>query len=124
MAAAALVLAASPLRAGGNDAAELDKLLAGRVAGEPVDCVQTDNHGAGNLTIIDGVGLVYRRGDTIYLNRTANPETLDWNDLLVTEPFSGSRLCRHDRVYTHDRTSYGRTGVVFLDRFVPYRKAS
>ena len=101
----------------------LAAMLRDRVAGAPVDCIATHSSGPYGLTIVDGTALVYRDGKTLYVNRTANPRTLDRDDMLVIEQFGGSRLCRHDRVFTHDRTSGGRTGVVFLTEFVPYRKA-
>jgi hypothetical protein len=114
-------LAAASAAAGAKESA-LDTMLRDRVAGTPVDCINTQASGPYGLTIVDGTALVYRDGKTLYVNRTANPETLDRDDMLVIEQFGGSRLCRHDRVYTHDRTSGGRTGVVFLSEFVPYKK--
>ena len=121
--AAGLALAGAAAQAGTDYEAKLAELLEGRVAGAPVDCIPHDSHGAGSLTIVDRTAVIYRRGDTIYVNRTANPKNLDWNDVLVVERFSGSRLCRQDRIFTHDRGGFGRTGVVFLERFVPYKKA-
>ena len=109
--------------AAGADSSALDAMLRDRAAGAPVDCIPMHSNGPSSLTIVDGVALVYRDGDTIYVNRTANPRILDWSDVLVIERFGDSRLCRHDRIYTHDRSSLGRTGVVFLERFVPYVKA-
>ena len=121
--AAALALAAGAASARTDGDAKLAKMLQGRVAGQPADCIPADINGATSLTIVDGTALVYRKGRTIYVNRVNNPETLDWDDLLVVERFTGTQLCRHDRVYTHDRLSMGRTGIVFLGEFVPYTKA-
>ena len=64
--------------------------------------------------------IVYKDGRTIYVNRTANPETLDWDDVLVIQRFTGSQLCKLDRVTTVDRTGGFFSGVVFLSDFVPY----
>ena len=121
--AASLLLTGAGAWAATDSEAQLAKMLEDHVAGEPLDCIPTDEHGPNQLTIVDGVAVVYRSGKTIYVNRPANASTLDWNDVLVIERFAGSRLCRHDRVYTHDRGGLGRTGVVFLEQFVPYKKA-
>ena len=121
--AAALAVAGTPALAKVAGEASLARMLDGRVAGQPVDCIPLSVHGGSNLTVVDGVGIVYRIGDTIYVNRTANPRILDWDDVLVLEPATGSQLCRHDQVYTHDRSGLARTGVVFLEQFVPYKRA-
>lgn len=101
---------------------KLAKMLEGRVAGEPARCINT--FGSGNLTIVDGTALIYRDGKTIWVNRTRNPDSLDDDDYLVIRKYgSSSQLCRLDNVTTHDRTGNFFTGVVFLEDFVPYRKA-
>lgn len=102
---------------------KLAKLLEGRVAGEPTDCINT-LRGGGSLQIIDKTAIVYRQGKTVWVNRTARPETLDDDDYLVIRHFgSGSRLCRLDNVTTRDRTGNFFSGAVFLEDFVPYRRA-
>lgn len=98
---------------------KLAEMLEGRVAGEPVNCIST-LRSSSNMTVIDNTALVYKSGRTIYVNRTAHPRNLDWNDVLVIQRFSGSELCRLDRVTTVDRSSGFFTGVVFLTDFIPY----
>ena len=101
---------------------ELAKLLEGRVAGEPSDCITT--YGSGNLHVIDKTALVYERGKTVWVNRTRHPESLDEDDYLVIVKYGNtSQLCRLDHVTTRDRTSNFFSGVIFLEDFVPYRKA-
>lgn len=101
---------------------KLAKMLEGRVAGEPERCINT--FGSGNLQVIDGTALVYRQGKTLWVNRTRNPDSLDDNDYLVIRKYGNSgQLCKLDNVTTHDRTGNFFTGVVFLEDFVPYRKA-
>ncbi|OZA93805.1 hypothetical protein U4960_01930 [Altererythrobacter sp. H2] len=101
---------------------KLAKMLEGRVAGEPERCINT--FGSGNLQVIDGTALVYRQGKTLWVNRTRNPDSLDDNDYLVIRKYGSSgQLCKLDNVTTHDRTGNFFTGVVFLEDFVPYRKA-
>jgi len=102
---------------------KLAEMLKDRVPGKPQDCIQT--YGSGNLQVIDKTALVYKRGDTIWVNTTRNPKTLDDDDYLVIKKTGGSssQLCRLDNVTTHDRGSHMFSGVIFLDQFVPYRKA-
>ena len=135
----AIVLAATGLLAGSavlaQDSAEteapmeekskgqikLDKLLDGKEAGEPSRCIRTV--GSGSLRIIDGTAIVYKRGDTVWVNRTRNPRHLDDSDVMVIRKFSGSQLCRLDTITTVDRYNQFYTGNIFLTDFVPYKTA-
>ena len=97
----------------------LAKMLEGRVAGEPVNCIYTTR--SNKLEVIENVGLVYDAGDTIYVARPTNPKSLGRTDVLVMERF-GSQLCDTDMIRTVDRYAGYVTGVVFFDGFVPYRR--
>jgi hypothetical protein len=101
--------------------ARLDKMLAGRAAGNPVSCIPAlaDNR----LEVIDRTAIVYDAGSTIYVAKPQEPAMLRGNDILVVRRF-GSQLCRQDVVRTVDRMTGFNTGVVFLSDFVPYRKAA
>lgn len=100
---------------------ELAKLLEGRVAGEPRSCINTfTNH---NSRVIEGTAVVYGRGRTIWVNRTAHPDDLDdWDAMLVRQ--FGSQLCRQDIVTTFDTSTGMYTGNVFLTDFVPYTRVN
>lgn len=100
--------------------AKLAKLLEGRQAGEPKSCIRTV--GSRNLNQIDGTALTYRDGDTIWVNYTRNPESIDDNEVMVIKRFSASTLCRTDQVELVDRTGGFLHGVLMLDDFVPYTK--
>lgn len=101
--------------------AKLAKAVEGRVAGEPVDCI--DLRAVRSSRIIDNTAIVYKAGDTLYVNRPANgAESLDRWDALVTKT-SLSRLCSVDVVHLYDSSSRMQTGTVFLGQFVPYRRA-
>ena len=122
-AAGASALVASPAvakdRKSGEE--ELAELLEGRVAGEPESCIRTI--GSNGLRVIDRTALVYERGDTVWVNRTRNPKSLDDDDYLVIKKFgTTSQLCRLDNVTTRDRGGNYFSGVIFLEDFVPYRK--
>ena len=101
--------------------AKLQKMLEGRVAGEPERCIRTISQRS--FTKIDETALVYRSGDTIWVNRTRTPYAIDDSDYLVIRKFSGTTLCRTDQVTTYDRVGNFFSGVIMLDDFVPYRKA-
>ena len=100
--------------------AELARALQGRVAGEPVDCI--DLHRVRNSRIINDTAIVYDAGSVIYVQRpTAGADSLsDW-DTMVNYPFGG-RLCSIDTVRMVDPHSGMLRGIVFLDEFVPYRR--
>lgn len=98
---------------------QLAKLLKGRVAGEPRNCINTFTNR--DSQVIDGTAVVYGRGKTIWVNVPANPRDLDdWDALLIRQ--YGSQLCRQDIVTTFDASSGMYTGNVFLGDFVPYTR--
>lgn len=109
--------AATPSRQARAEA-KLETLLAGRVPGKPVRCI--DLHRIDGSQIIDGTAIVYRNGSRLYVNR---PQTgasfLDSDDILLTKSW-GSQLCRIDTVRLLDRSSRFPRGFVGLGDFVPY----
>ena len=126
VAAAAVLAVPASVSARDSDArqakaeAKLAKLLEGRVAGEPQDCVYLPR--IRGSRIIDGTAIVYDAGSTIYVNRPdSGASTLDDDDIMVTD-VHGSSLCRIDIVRLHDRSSFFYDGFVGLGDFVPYKK--
>ena len=100
--------------------AKLAKALEGRVAGEPVRCI--DMRSIRSSTIIDKTAIIYEVGNKLYLNRPAGgASSLDSDDVLVTKT-SSSQLCDIDIVRLIDRTNHFPTGFVSLGEFVPYSK--
>ncbi len=93
------------------------ELVEGRTAGEATNCISTFQ--SNRLRVEEHVGLVYERGDTIWVARTTNPRSLDQWDVPVIERY-GSQLCTHDVTRTIDRSSGMFSGVLFLEDFVPY----
>jgi len=98
----------------------LAKLLQGRVAGQPVSCIPTQPRD--RMQVIDGTAYVYGAGNTIYVQRTRDPQRIDDSDTLVTNRFSATQLCRLDQTTTIDRFTGIFTGAVFFDDFVPYTR--
>lgn len=101
--------------------AALARLIEGRVAGKPVDCLILSD--LRTAQVIPGTALVYRVGSRLYVNRPRESVgQLDLNDILVTRPF-GAQLCRLDMVDRVDRNSGFWRGFVSLGEFVPYDRA-
>ena len=100
---------------------ELDKLLEGRVAGKPVNCIS--HFETRDMRVLDKTAIVYGRGNVIYVNTPKNAAHLDDDDIMVTKT-STSQLCDLDIVQTIDRGGHFPTGFISLGEFVPYRKAA
>jgi hypothetical protein len=120
LAALAAAVAPAAARPSLSPEAELAKLLEGRVAGAPVDCINP--HFNTNTRIIDKTAIVYGSGRTIYVQRPVNARALDSNDMLVTNLTGSGQLCRIDTVHLHDRTGGWYRGFVGLNQFVPYTR--
>lgn len=121
---AAAALAAIPATASAREKLapedQLAKLLEGRVAGEPQNCIPLSM--ARSSQVIDKTAIVYRVGSTLWVNRPeGGASSLDDDDILVTK-LSGSQLCRIDAIQLHDRGSNMYSGFVSLGKFVPYRR--
>ncbi|MCJ2186962.1 hypothetical protein [Novosphingobium beihaiensis] len=119
---AAAVLAAPAVQAKPKLTGEekLAKMLEGREAGKPVNCITMSR--VTDTTVIDKTAIVYRVGSTLYVNRPTNADLLDNDDLLVTRLW-GSQLCSVDTVQLYDRMGgHMWSGFVGLKQFVPYKK--
>jgi len=100
--------------------ARLAKAVEGRVAGEPVRCIQLRN--VRSSQIIDDTAIVYDAGGIVYVNRPrSGRESLDRWDTMVTRLYS-SQLCNIDVVQLYDSGSQFYGGFVLLGDFVPYRR--
>lgn len=123
LAAGAALLTAPALQARDKPTGEerLAKILAGREAGQPVNCIPLN--ATRQSRIIDKTAIVYDQGNVIYVNRPSHAASLDDDDIMVTQPTGGS-LCKLDTVRMHDRTGLWYSGFVGLEQFVPYRKVA
>ncbi len=97
----------------------LDKLLEGREAGKPVNCIS--HWDTRDMQVLDKTAIVYGWGNVIYVNRPDNAESLDDDEIMVTRT-SSNQLCDLDIVHTVDRSGHFTTGFVSLGEFVPYRR--
>jgi len=123
-AAALAIVAAAPVSAGPRltPQEQLDKALAGRVAGKPVDCINPRLNT--ETKIIDRTAIIYGSGRTVYLQRPNGANWLNDDDVLVTELRGSGDLCSIDLVRLHDRNGLWSRGSVTLNQFVPYTRVA
>ncbi|HVQ08656.1 MAG TPA: hypothetical protein VMS43_09495 [Allosphingosinicella sp.] len=100
--------------------AELARVLQGRVAEAPVDCI--DLHRVRSSRVITGTAIIYDAGSVLYVNRPENGarELNQWDTMVTRTP--STRLCNVDTVTMINPGSRSFSGVVFLGEFVPYRR--
>ena len=115
-----LILASACAAGGAGREADLSRELAGRTAGAPQDCIPA-SPGA-NLTVRDARTLVYRRGDTVWVNRldTACPGLGPMSQLILE--VHGSQYCRGDRLRALEPGGAIPGPTCLLGRFTPYRR--
>jgi hypothetical protein len=102
--------------------AELAHALRGRVAGEPVHCI--DMHRVRGTQVISGTAIIYDAGGVLYVNRPdSGADQLNQWDTMVTRLWN-TQLCDVDTITLVDQSSRTFSGVVFLGDFVPYRRVS
>jgi len=109
------------LAAGPSGEERLARMLEGRVAGAPESCI-SDMHASKDVQVLDRVGLVFKSGNTIWVARARDPESIRDRDVLVVDRRNG-QLCNTDSMRMVDRVTGALQSVVFLDDFVPYRRA-
>lgn len=118
----AAVMVATPALAAARDTPDqqLAKVIAGRVAGTPVNCISLI--GSQSSQIIPGKAIVYRTGARLYVNTPrSGASSLGDDDILITRTI-GSQLCSIDTVDLIDRVSRFPRGFVILGPFVPYER--
>lgn len=99
---------------------QLAKLVEGRVAEKPVDCIPLLT-GNDNMTVIDKTAIVYGWGTVIYVNRPANADSLNSDDVMVSHPTTGQQ-CSLDIIQLRDRSTHMQDGFLSLQQFVPWRR--
>jgi hypothetical protein len=99
--------------------ATLDRALAGRAAGTPVDCLQL--YDIRSTQIIDGIGILYEgTGGVLYLNRPRTGASSLRTDVILVTDTHTQELCSIDTVRLLDSTTRFPVGFVGLGKFVPY----
>lgn len=104
---------------------ELAKALAGRVAGEPVNCIN-DFRSQVRMTVIDDYTLLFRDGGVVYLQNPPGgcANISNSTNALTTRRSSTNQLCAGDINQVVQPSSGIFRGSCAFGRFVPYRKAS
>jgi hypothetical protein len=97
-------------------------MLEGRTAGQPASCI-SDMRSSKDVQVLDRVGLVFKAGDTIWVARASDPDSIRESDILVVDRWSSGQLCRHDPMRMVDHFDGSLRSIVFLDEFVPYRRS-
>lgn len=107
-----------------KQAAILDKQLAGKVAGEPVNCLNSNSRNYQTIRVSDDILLYRASGNLVYRNtlRGSCPGLARDNDVMVIRSY-GTGTCKGDFFHLADRTSGIRGPTCVFGEFVPYRKA-
>lgn len=101
--------------------AQLSKMIEGRTAGKPTDCISLNRDTPS--TTIDHTAVVYQQGGTLYVNRFGGScPALDGFSVLVTRTTT-DRLCRGDSVQIMTQPPAVLAGVCIFGDFTPYTKA-
>jgi hypothetical protein len=132
-AAAALVAGCAPAGSAEPGAAALtpkqaeimDKQLAGKVAGEPVNCLNSNSRSYQTIRVSDDILLYRASGNLVYRNqlRGSCPGLARDDDVMVIRSH-GTGTCKGDLFHLVDRASGIRGPTCVFGEFVPYRKAT
>ena len=99
---------------------KLANALAGRTAGQPVNCINERS----KMQIVDDGTILFRDRDILYVQRPRGGcHGLSNGMSLIRSSFGTTRICSGDINQIVDvRTGFG-TGACTYSEFIPYRKA-
>lgn len=103
--------------------AHLQRLLAGKVAGQPAACLPS--HRSGDMVVIDDQTLAFRNGGRqIWVTnlRDRCSSLASGHYALVTKSFGGTGLCSGDIAEVADLTNGFTVGSCVFGDFVPYTR--
>src|SRR3546814_15797502 len=96
---------------------KLAKMLDGRVAGEPRDCITLSS--VTSSQVVDKTAIVYRIGSTLWVHRPENgAESLDDNDHIPVHKLLSPRLCSIDTVQSPARAYHLYTSFLPPGKFL------
>lgn len=103
----------------------LDKQLGGKVAGEPVNCLNSNSRSYQTIRVSDDILLYRASGKLVYRNTLSGscPGLARDNDIMVVRSY-GTGTCKGDFFHLVDRSSGMRGPTCVFGEFVPYRKPS
>lgn len=100
-----------------------DRLLAGKVAGQPTKCLPLQR--SNDMQVIDDDTILYRDGRTTYVNKPLGScNLLGRGSYALVTRSQGSQLCRGDIGTVTDMTTGVTVGSCALGDFVPYKPAT
>lgn len=101
--------------------AELQTLIAGKVAGPPVNCLPPGFSSA-RMRVIDDRTIAFRQAGRVYVNRLegAGCARLDGGSTTLVTRTIGPRLCRGDIGRVVDLRTGAGFGSCVLGDFIPY----
>lgn len=100
---------------------ELQRLLAGKTMGAPINCLPSYN--SNDMQVIDGGNVAFKLGSRkVYLmHLTPGCELLgNGGYALLTQSFGGMGMCQGDIARVIDTTSRMTVGSCGIERIVPY----
>lgn len=101
---------------------EIQRLLAGKVAGTPVSCLPSYN--ANDMRVIDENTIAFRvgGGSRVFVGRTSGCSNLRPGGpyALLTRQYGGTGLCRGDIAQVFDPLSHMTVGSCVIQDFTPY----
>jgi hypothetical protein len=103
--------------------AEFEKLVAGKVPGQPISCLP--HYRAGNMVPIDDSTVVFKDGSRVYVNHLIGECSLLKSGFytLVTRS-SGTGMCRGDIANVADVSTGSILGSCAIGDWVPYKRPS
>ena len=104
---------------------ELTKALAGRIAGQPLSCIN-DFRSEIRMTVIDDYTLLFRDNGVVYVQRPPGgcANISNKTNALTTQRTSTNQLCAGDINQVVQPSSGIFRGSCAFGPFVPYRKGS
>jgi len=102
--------------------AEFRRELAGKVAGRPIDCLQS--HNSANMQVIDDNTILFKDGSRVYVQSPQGGcrPLGSGGYTLVTQSFGGMGLCRGDIARVVDFHGGFTVGSCALNSFVPFER--
>lgn len=118
----ACTTAPPPMARSAEGQQDYERLIAGKVAGAPMQCLQSRD--MNDMTVIDESTVAYKRGSTVYMSHMQGPcSGLGGSAIMVTRTFGAAQTCRGDIARMVDPTSHIERGSCLFGEFTPYMAA-
>jgi hypothetical protein len=102
----------------------LEKQLGGKIAGEPISCLNSNSRNYQTIRVSDDILLYRASGKLVYRNNLSGgcPGLERDDDIMVVRSY-GTGTCKGDIFHLVDRTSGMRGPSCSFGEFIPYRSA-